>query len=107
MSGRNGLGEFELLVLAAVMRLGDEGYGTAVYREVERTGRSVSMGAVYTTLYRMEEKGLLTSEHGDPTPVRGGRAKRYFRLTDDGLTGLRASLGALATLLDGTELAFA
>ena len=107
MSERNGLGEFEFLVLAAVLRLGAEAYGSAVYREVEATGRRVSMGAVYTTLYRLEERGLVRSHTGDPTPKRGGRAKRFFRLEPEGREALKTSVAALRTLLAGTELALA
>ncbi|MEQ9400671.1 MAG: helix-turn-helix transcriptional regulator [Longimicrobiales bacterium] len=106
MPERVGLGEFELLVLAAVLSLGTEAYGSAVYRELDRTGRPVSMGAVYTTLHRLEEKGMLRSHEGDPTPVRGGRAKRFFHLERAGHAALSESLGTLAALLDGTELAF-
>jgi len=104
---RVGLGEFELLVMAAVLGLDGEAYGSAVYRELEATGRPVSIGAVYTTLNRLEEKGMLRSREGDPTPVRGGRAKRFFHLEPEGRAGLADSLGTLASLLDGTELAFA
>lgn len=105
MGQRHGLGEFELLVLAALLRLGADAYGTAVYRELEaRTGRTFSMGAVYTTLYRLEEKGLTKSSHGDPTPVRGGRAKRVFRITPRGMAALKESVSALETLLADTAL---
>ena len=106
MPERVGLGEFELLILAAVLSLGQEAYGSAVYRELERTGRRVSMGAVYTTLHRLEEKGMLRSHEGDPTPVRGGRAKRFFHLEAAGRGALADSLGTLAALLEGTDLAF-
>ena len=107
MSERIGLGDFEFLVLAAVLRLGDEAYGSAVYRQVEATGRRVSMGAVYTTLYRLEERGLLRSCTGEPTPTRGGRAKRYFQIELEGLEALKSSVTALRTMLDGTELSLA
>jgi PadR family transcriptional regulator PadR len=107
MSTRIGLGEFELLVLVAVLNLGDEAYGSAVFRVLEETGRRVSLGAVYTTLSRMEEKGLVSSETGEPTAVRGGRAKRYFRLEPGGRSALRESLAALDQLREGTEFALA
>jgi len=83
------LGEFEQLVLLALLRLGDEAYGVTIRREIaERTGRDVSIGAIYATLDRLEQKGFVSSRRGDPTPERGGRAKRYFRIE---ATGLRAS----------------
>ena len=83
------LGEFEALVLAALLRLGDQAYGVAIRREIEdRTGRSPSIGAVYTTLHRLEGKGLVTSRLGEPTPERGGRAKRYFEARPEGREAL-------------------
>ena len=104
MRERVGLGEFEVLVLAAVLRLGPGAYGAAVFNEVERTGRPVSLGAVYTTLGRMEEKGLVRSSLGEPTPVRGGRAKKVYELESAGRASLAESVAALAQLLDGTDL---
>lgn len=80
--GREGLGEFEHLVLLAVARLGDEAYGVPIVDELERqTGRRVSRASVYVALKRLETKGLIRSTLGDPTPERGGRAKRYFAVT--------------------------
>ena len=80
------LGEFELMVLLALMRLGDDAYGVPISLEIEqRTGREVALGSVYAALDRMEEKGLVASRVGDPTAERGGRAKRYFRVTDPDL----------------------
>jgi DNA-binding PadR family transcriptional regulator len=84
-----GLGPFEELVLIAVMRLGEGAYGVPVRRAVEEMGgRGVSVGALYTTLDRLEEKGYLSSRQGEPTPERGGRAKRYFRMEGAGLRAL-------------------
>lgn len=101
------LGEFELLVLAAVLRLGSEAYGANVYRELgEKCDRHVSLGAVYTTLSRLEGKNLVTSELGESTPVRGGRAKRYFTITNSGKTAVSSSSRALMSLLQDTELAW-
>lgn len=101
------LGEFELLVLAAPVRLGEDGYGAAVFRELEeRSGRDVSMGAVYTTLYRLEAKSLVTSQLGAPTPERGGRAKRYFAIEPAGAEALHAAVGAIGALLDGAGWAW-
>lgn len=105
MTQRVGLGEFEVVVLAAVLRLGRDAYGSAIYRAVKAAGRAVSIGAVYTTLYRLEERGLVTSEEGDPTPVRGGRAKRYYAIDAAGREALAESIRPLRNLLRGTALA--
>lgn len=79
------LGEFEYLILSAAARLGDEAYGAAIRREVEDvTERVCSMGALYTTLDRLEGKGLIKTTIGDPTPERGGRPKRMVRVTAAG-----------------------
>ena len=84
------LGSLEHIVLLAVMRLGENAYGIMVRREIERaTGRDLSIGAVYATLVRLESKGFIKSSTGEPTAERGGRAKRYFRLTADGKRTLR------------------
>ena len=83
------LGEFELLVVLTVIRLSEDAYGVPIAREIEQhTGRDVAFGTVYATLERLQKKGLVRSDLGDPTPERGGRAKRYFRVT---ATGLRAA----------------
>ena len=86
MHGRAYLGELELMLLLAVIYLGDDAYGVPIARrlEIER-GRNVSVGSVYAALERLEAKGLVTSMLGDPTPERGGKAKRFFRVTDEGL----------------------
>lgn len=84
------LGSLEHIVLLAVMRLGEEAYGITVRREIESTaGRDLSVGAVYATLVRLESKGFVKSFAGEPTAERGGRAKRYFRVTPDGRGVLR------------------
>jgi PadR family transcriptional regulator, regulatory protein PadR len=86
MTDRSYLGEFELMILLAVIQLGDEAYGVPISRELERhRGRGVSIGSVYAALERMEAKGLVNSTLGDPTPERGGKAKRYFTVTKAGL----------------------
>ena len=88
MSGS--IGQLELIVLLAVARLGEEAYGLGVRRDVsERTGRDYSIGAVYTTLQRLEDKGLLRSKATDPLPVRGGRSRRLFKLTAAGARAMR------------------
>lgn len=84
------LGSLEHIVLLAVMRLGSDAYGMTVRREIESaTGRDISIGAVYATLTRLESKGFVNSYSGEPTAERGGRAKRYFRMTPDGKGALR------------------
>jgi DNA-binding PadR family transcriptional regulator len=86
----------------AVHRLGPETYGVPIIKEVEdRTGRSVSQAAAYLTLRRLEEKGFIRSSIGEPTPERGGRAKRYFRILPAGLTQLRESRAALVRMWEG------
>jgi PadR family transcriptional regulator, regulatory protein PadR len=84
------LGEFELLVMLAVIRFGEGAYGVPISREIERhTGRDVAYGTVYATLERLQEKGLVSSKLGEATPQRGDRAKRYFRVTPKGLRTVR------------------
>lgn len=98
------IGELEQLVLLAVLRLEGDAYSTAIRAELEeRTGRGVARGAVYITLDRLVKKGYLSSRLGDPTPERGGRAKRYFGLTPEGIAALRASREALLKLWSGFE----
>jgi PadR family transcriptional regulator, regulatory protein PadR len=98
------LGEFELVVLLAVARLGTGAYPLSIRDEIEaRTGRAVSRPAVFITLERLEEKGLLSSRYGEPTPVRGGRAKRFFAPTPPGLSAVRHSLDTVAALTKGLE----
>ena len=93
-----------MLALAAVLRLGEGAYGAAVFAELERTGRTTAMGAVYTTLTRLERRGLLTAEIGPPTPVRGGRRTKVYRLTSEGQAQLSAAIRRLGSLLAGTSL---
>lgn len=96
------LGEMEQLVLLAVLRLGDDAFGVTVQREIEaRTRRSVSLGSVYKSLIRLEEKGLVTSFIGEPTPQRGGRRKRCYRMAAAGHRELRDSLDTLRRMTKG------
>jgi len=96
------LGEFELLVMLCVIRLGEGAYGVPISHEIEqRTGRDVAFGTVYATLERLQEKGLVCSELGDPTPERGGRAKRYFRVTSAGLRTVRETRRGLIKMWQG------
>jgi DNA-binding PadR family transcriptional regulator len=86
------IGRLELAALLSVARLGEEAYGLAIRRDLaERTGRDYSVGAVYTTLQRLEDKGLLKSRTSEPLPVRGGRSRRHFTLTAAGTRTLRAA----------------
>jgi DNA-binding PadR family transcriptional regulator len=98
------LGEFEYAILLAVLHLGDEAYAVPLRELIEeRTGRPVARGALYTALERLEAKGCLRSRMGDPTPERGGRARRYFAVTPLGLRALRSTHAALARLSRGLE----
>jgi PadR family transcriptional regulator PadR len=104
MSRREHLGEFEQIVLLAILRIGEDAYGVPIRLEIEtRTGRSVTVGALYRTLDRLEEKGYVTSSFGDPTPARGGRSRRYFKVRPVGLRTLRASRDVLTAMWDGLE----
>lgn len=86
------LGEFEELVLLTIATLDDEAYGVSIQQEIEtRANRSVSIGALHSTISRLEEKGFLKSHMGDPTMERGGRRKRIFKLTHDGKVALNHS----------------
>lgn len=100
------LGDFEQLVLLAVLRAGDAAYGTRILQELRASGgRHVSRGALYVTLARLEEKGLLRGRAGEPSPVRGGRPRRYVRVSASGLRALRASRATLLRLWAGLEAA--
>jgi DNA-binding PadR family transcriptional regulator len=93
------LTDFELMILLAALRLGDEAYGVLIAREIEITGgRSVVLGAVYAALERLERNGLVSSSMGDPTPERGGRAKRFFRVTPRGIRAVKETQQALIAL---------
>jgi PadR family transcriptional regulator, regulatory protein PadR len=96
---RSYLGEFELMLLLAILHLGEEAYGVPISREIERhRGRNVAIGSVYAALERLEAKGLVTSSLGDPTPERGGKAKRYFRITKEGLRHVQETRRVLTRL---------
>jgi PadR family transcriptional regulator, regulatory protein PadR len=102
MPKRHYLGEFELLVMLTLIRLGDDAYGVPISREIEQqTGRSVAFGTVYATLERLQQKGFVSSNLGDATPERGGRAKRYFRATSTGLRTVRETKQSLIRLWHG------
>ena len=99
------LGEFEQAVLLAVAHLEADAYGVTIRREIEsRTERAIAVGALYTALDRLETKGYVTSNMSDPTPERGGRSKRHFRLTSEGVRALRQSREFLDRMWDGVTL---
>src|ERR1700678_753853 len=102
MSSTDYLGEFEHIVVLALLRLGERAYGVTVRQEIEfRTKREVSIGAVYATLDRMETKGYVKSHRGDPTPERGGRAERLFRVTAKGVAAVSRTHRALESMTEG------
>ena len=99
---RHLLTDFELMILLAVLRVGDDAYGVPVAREIESIGRrTVARAAVYAALDRLEARGLVTSRQGEPTPERGGRAKRYFTVTPKGVKAARDTQRALTALWQG------
>ena len=98
------LGDFEQLVLLGVLRLADDAYGARIRQEIHaRSGRDVSINAVYTTLDRLESKGLLRSWIGEPTAQRGGRRRKFYALTPAGVTAVRHAWLALRAMADGLE----
>ncbi len=98
------LGSLEHIVLLAVMRLGSNAYGMTVRRDIEyATGRDISIGAVYATLVRLESKGFVRSYAGEPTPERGGRAKRYFEMTANGKAAVRSTHEILLKMSSGIK----
>ncbi len=99
---REVLGNFELMVLLALIRLGDEAYGVPISKLIEESmSREVLVSSVYAALDRLEGKGFVSSRVGEPTPERGGRAKRYFRITESGLRQVRETRGTLVKLWRG------
>jgi PadR family transcriptional regulator, regulatory protein PadR len=98
------LGEFEVIVLMAVLHVHDEAYGSTIRGEIERRSkRSVSRGAVYITLERLEEKGLLSSTTGDATPGRGGRPRRLFKATPYGVKSIKHAVATMTRMHKGLE----
>ena len=98
------LGEFEVLILAAVQRLGDDAYAVTIRRELaQRARRSASLGAVHAALDRLADKGFVVFRFSDPLPIPGGRARKYSRVTPAGMRALRRSVAALARMLDGLQ----
>ena len=102
---RDYLTDFELMVLLSVLRLGDDAYGVRVAREIEALGeRTVMLATAYTALDRLEANGHVSSAMGEPTPERGGRAKKYFRVTPTGLRAVRRAQRAFTRLWTGIPL---
>ena len=102
MAKRGFLGGFELLVLLAILRLGDDAYGVPIADAIEASSHTrVSVGSLYLTLERLESQGFVTSRLGDPTPERGGRAKTYFQIAGRGLKAVRQTQRTLVTLWTG------
>ena len=98
------LGDFEQLVLLAVLRLGADAYGAAIRQEIHaRSGRDVSINAVYTTLDRLEQKGMLRSWTGEPTPQRGGRRRRHYGMRPPGVTAIQQAYRAFTAMADGLQ----
>ena len=98
------LGEFEQLVMLALLRLGPDSYGATVSAEIERrSGRGVSVSAVHTTLERLQHKGLVKSRVGDPTPQRGGKRRRHYEVAALGMKALQASYRSIRNMADGLE----
>jgi PadR family transcriptional regulator PadR len=105
MANRDYLGEFEHIIVLALLRLADQAYGVTVRQEIElRTNREVSIGAVYATLDRLETKGYVKSHRGDPTPERGGRAKRFFSVTAKGVAAVSRTHRAIESMTEGLSL---
>jgi PadR family transcriptional regulator PadR len=105
MSSREYLGEFEQIVLLAVLRLGKNAYGVPIRHEIEhRAKRAVSVGALYSTLDRLEAKHFVMSWFAEPTAERGGRSKRFFRVEPLGVKAIARSQKALAVMLEGLDL---
>jgi len=105
MASRDYLGEFEHVVILALLRLGDQAYGVTARQEIEaRIGREVSIGAIYATLDRLEAKGYVKSQFGDPTPERGGRSKRFFRVSAKGVAAVNRTHRALQSMTEGLRL---
>jgi DNA-binding PadR family transcriptional regulator len=102
-----GLGEFEQMVLLAILHVGEDAYGVPILEEIERrTGRTLSRGAVYVTLRRLEKKGLVASWMSEPTGERGGKARWCVRVESDGLAALRESHRAMARMWDDLDPGF-
>lgn len=106
MGGGRFLAEFELYIMLAVARLGDDAYGVTIRREIEaRSGRSVSVGALYATLGRLGDKGLVEFSVSEPRPVPGGRSRKYVMLTETGKGAVSHSARMLSRMIEGLDFA--
>ena len=104
---REALGEFEQLVLFALLRLGPDAYGATIRREIEgRTGRQLAISAVYVTLERLEDKGLVKSRIGEPTPERGGRRRKHYELLPAGRRAAAHAYHTFRVMVQGLEREF-
>ena len=105
MARQVNLGELEHVTLLAILRIRDGAYGVPIREEIRKcTDRSVSAGALYTILTRLEEKGLVSSSFGDPTPERGGRPKRFYKVTAPGIRAVKSTQRNLQNLMRGLRL---
>jgi DNA-binding PadR family transcriptional regulator len=103
--GERDLGRFDHLLLLAVMRLGDGAYGMTIRRALaEHTGRDVTVGAIYTALARLETRGYVRSRLGEPTPERGGRAKRFYAVSVEGSAAVERAQRCYQSLLEGLHI---
>ena len=99
------LGDLEQVVLLSALRLGDSGYGVSIRDEIHKaTRRDLTLGTIHKTLVRLEQKGFVESRLGEATPQRGGRAKRHYRVTAEGLKAVRASMRALRRMAQGLSV---
>jgi len=99
---RHLLTDFELMILLAILRTGEDAYGVPIAREIEAAGRrNVAVAAVYAALDRLERTGMVSSSMGEPTPERGGRAKRFFQVTPQGIRAAKETQRALVALWNG------
>ena len=105
MAPQSSLGQFEQLVLTAILTLGDNAYGVTIHAKVDELARpkTAALGAVYATLDRLEDKGLVASWLSDPTPERGGRSKRHYRLEEAGRQALREAARTARRICDAVE----
>jgi DNA-binding PadR family transcriptional regulator len=104
MTPLDSIGRFQQLVMLAALRLGEDAYGARIQEELERVaGRSVAISSIYVTMERLEKKDLVRSWLGDPTPVRGGRAKRFYQLTEAGVRTLAEARAELDRMWSGLE----
>ncbi len=102
---KHALGELEQTILLAILRLGDEAYGVSIRREIALcTRREITPGALYTTLDRLEQKATVVARDGDPTPERGGRAKRFYKVTREGRALLIEAQRSFSSLMEGLDL---